>query len=52
MSTLIIRCVCALSFPHTHHKRPLLLGRLEAAVTKFGGCVDEFELGGLPGLTR
>lgn len=47
---LLIRFVRAPNFSHAHHKCPLLLGSLEAAVTKFGGGVDELELDGLLGL--
>lgn len=35
----------------SYHKRPLLQGGLEAAVTELGGGVDKFEFDGLPGLT-
>lgn len=44
-------CVHA-NVSHTHHECPLLLGSLEAAVTKLGSGVDEFELDGLLGLAR
>lgn len=49
---LVIRFACTPDFSHTHHKCPLLLGSLEAAMAKFGSGVNEFELDGLLGLAR
>lgn len=49
---LIIRFAFIPEFFNTHHKCPLLLGSLEAAMTKFGGCVNEFKFNGLCGLAR
>ena len=37
---------------YTHHEGPLLLGSLEATVTKLGSCVNELELNGLLRLAR
>lgn len=52
MFILVIRCVFIPVFLNTHHKCPLLLGSLEAAMAKFGGCVNEFKFNGLCGLAR
>ncbi len=46
------RFVRAPNFSHTHHECPLLLGSLEAAVTKFGSGVYELELDDILGLAR
>lgn len=37
---------------HTHHKSPLLLSSLEAAVTKLGSGVNKLELNSLVGFAR
>lgn len=50
--TMVIRFLFTPNFSNTHHKCPLLLGSLEAAMTEFGGGVNEFELDGLVGLAR
>lgn len=43
---------CAPNLSHTYHKCPLLLGSLEAAMTKFGSGINELELNGFLGLAR